>query len=58
VRYEKANKKSKLYKFSSQLEVRFIPLEDLIVNKMLTGRLQDRADVEQLQKINQHKKQK
>lgn len=56
VRYDKANKKSKSYKFSSELEVRFIPLEDLIVNKMLTGRLQDKADVEQLQKINRNKK--
>lgn len=34
-----------------KLVIPFISLKDLIITKMLTGRLQDRADVEELQKI-------
>ena len=33
-------------------------LRDLIINKMLTGRLKDKADVEELQKIHRLKKKK
>nr|MBK9650994.1 hypothetical protein [Bacteroidota bacterium] len=36
----------------------FISISDLIVNKMLTGRTKDKLDVEELQKINMHSKDK
>jgi len=58
VKYEDAEKKSIPFRFSPKLESRFIHLHDLIVNKMLTGRLKDKADVEELQKINVHSKDK
>ena len=58
VKYEDAEKKSLPFRFSPRLESRFIHLHDLIVNKMLTGRLKDKADVEELQKINIHSKDK
>ena len=32
-------------------DVPFLSFEDLIINKMVTGRLKDKADVEELQKI-------
>jgi len=51
VKYKDAEKRSVPYSFSDKLEVRFIHLDDLITNKMLTGRLKDKADVEELQKI-------
>jgi hypothetical protein len=51
VKYEDAIKNSIPYKFSDTAEARFIHLNDLIVNKMLTGRLKDKADVEELQRI-------
>lgn len=51
VKYEEAIKNSIPYNFSDKLEVRFIHLNDLLVNKMLTGRLKDKADVEELQRI-------
>lgn len=38
------------------LKVPFLGLEDLITNKLITGRIKDQADVEELQKIH-HKKQ-
>ena len=58
VKYDEAEKNSIPYKYSEKLEVRFIHLHDLMVNKMLTGRLKDKADVEELQKINIHSKNK
>ncbi len=58
VAYADAEQKSIPYKISDRLEVRFIHLHDLILNKMLTGRLKDKADVDELQKINIHSKNK
>lgn len=58
VSYAEAEKKAIPFKFSSTLESRFIHLYDLITNKMLTGRTKDKADVEELQKINIHSKDK
>ena len=58
VSYADAEKKSIPFKFSEKLESRFIHLHDLITNKMLTGRLKDKADVEELQNINMHSKDK
>ncbi len=58
VNYNEAKKKSIIYKFSGGLVVRFIHLDDLVTNKMLTGRLQDKADVEELQKIIKYRSQK
>ena len=58
VAYEEAKKNSIAYKFSEKLEVRFIHLLDLMANKMLTGRLKDKADVDELHKINIHSKDK
>ena len=58
VTYADAEKKSIPFKFSEKLESRFIHLHDLITNKMLTGRTKDKADVEELQNINIHSKDK
>ena len=56
VKFEDANKKSIAFNYSENLQVHFIHLYDLIANKMLTGRLKDAADVEELQKINMYNK--
>ncbi|MBS1622686.1 MAG: hypothetical protein JST83_01610 [Bacteroidetes bacterium] len=40
-----------LFSKTQELPVYFISINDLIVNKMLTNRLQDKLDVEMLQKI-------
>ena len=58
VSYEDAEKKSIPFNYSEDLQVHFIHLYDLITNKMLTGRLKDAADVEELQKINMYNKDK
>lgn len=58
VKYEDAELKSIPYKFSSKLDARFIHLHDLLVNKMLTGRMKDKADVEELHRINTYSKEK
>lgn len=55
VKYKDAEIKSIPYTFSSDLNVRFIHINDLITNKMLTGRLKDQADVEALQKIQKYR---
>ena len=51
VAYEEAEKNMIPYKFSNTLEITFISVKDLIINKMLTGRTKDNLDVEMLQKI-------
>ncbi len=58
VNYSEAEKNSIPFKFSTKLESRFIHLHDLITNKMLTGRSKDKADVDELHKINIHSKDK
>ena len=58
IKYEDAEKKCIAFKYSENLQVHFIHLYDLITNKMLTGRLKDAADVEELQKINMYNKDK
>ncbi len=58
LKYEEAELKNIPYQLSSKLTVRFIHLDDLMVNKMLTGRTKDKADVEELHKINIHSKDK
>jgi len=58
VSYNKAVKNSIKYKISKNLESMFIHLHELIVNKLLTGRLKDQADVDELQKINKIKNKK
>ena len=40
------------YTFSENLNVKFLDLKNLIINKMISGRLKDQADIEELQKIN------
>jgi len=54
VKYSEAEKNSISYIFSDNLKVEFIHLDDLITNKMLTGRLKDKADVEELQRIKKY----
>jgi len=54
LRFDKAKKNSISIITSSELEINFIHLDDLITNKMLTGRLKDKADVEELQKIRKY----
>jgi|AntRauTorckE6833_2_1112554.scaffolds.fasta_scaffold03774_2 predicted nucleotidyltransferase len=54
VEYSEAEKNSAKYSFSDELEVRFIHFDDLITNKMLTGRLKDKADVDELQRIKKY----
>ena len=58
VNYSEAEKNSIPFKFSTKLESRFIHLHDLITNKMLTGRSKDKADVDELHKINIYSKDK
>jgi predicted nucleotidyltransferase len=55
VSYEIAAPNSISFKFSEELEARFINLPELIINKMLSGRLKDQADVEELQRISKYK---
>lgn len=38
------------------LQLPFVHYNDLVLMKMTTGRLKDKADIEELQKIQQHKK--
>jgi hypothetical protein len=56
VKFADAEKNAVPYRFSDKLESRFIHLYDLIRNKMLTGRMKDKADVDELQRINKHSK--
>ena len=56
VKYEDAEKNAIDYEYSNKLIVKYISLKDLIINKMLTNRTKDMADVEQLQKIETLKK--
>lgn len=56
VSYIEAEKNMIPFKYSDTITVNYISLNDLIVNKMLTGRSRDKVDVEELQKINKLKK--
>ncbi len=51
VSYETASNNKVAFNFGEGLFVNFISLNDLLVNKMLTGRNKDIMDVEELQKI-------
>lgn len=51
VRYEDAEPHRIPFIDEAGLQVHFISIRDLIVNKMLAGRTQDKLDVEMLQKI-------
>jgi hypothetical protein len=51
VTFKQATEKSVNYSFSKDLNLKFIHLLDLAANKMLTGRLKDFADIEELQRI-------
>lgn len=51
VEYKDAEPHRIPFKDETGLQVYFISIRDLIVNKMLTGRTQDKLDVEMLQKI-------
>jgi hypothetical protein len=51
VSYETASKNKVAFKYGEGLFVNFISLNDLLVNKMLSGRNKDKIDVEELQKI-------
>ncbi|MEO5673627.1 MAG: hypothetical protein ABIQ74_03180 [Chitinophagales bacterium] len=51
VKYEDAEKHKISFEFANGLVVDFIEWRDLVINKLLTGRLKDQADVEELQKI-------
>jgi hypothetical protein len=55
VKYHKAKENAVQHSFSSQLESHFINLNDLVTNKMLTGRLKDKADVDELQRIDRYR---
>ena len=56
VSYAEAEKNKISFKWNNKLDVSFISLRDLLVNKMLTGRGKDKVDVDELQKINALKK--
>lgn len=58
VTYDVAEKNAVLFRFSDKLTCNFISLHDLIVNKTLAGRLKNKADVDELHKINIHSKDK
>ncbi|MGQ0828977.1 MAG: hypothetical protein ACT4ON_11360 [Bacteroidota bacterium] len=49
--YSDAEKNTIKFNYSKTLTVKYISLKDLIVNKMLTNRLKDKLDVDELQKI-------
>jgi hypothetical protein len=51
VKYEDAEQHKIPFNYSEQMPVYFISINDLILNKMLTGRTRDKLDVEMLQKI-------
>lgn len=51
VTYEDAEPHKIPFNYSSDLEIYFISIRDLILNKMLIGRTQDKLDVEMLQRI-------
>ena len=51
LKYEDASNNKVTFKFGDELMVNFISFNDLIVNKMLSGRNKDKIDVEELQKI-------
>jgi hypothetical protein len=51
VKYEDAEPHKVPFTDSEKLTVYFISISDLIINKMLTGRTQDKLDVEMLQNI-------
>ena len=54
--YEEADKK-KVFLPLGNFQVAVLHLDDLIVNKLISGRAKDKADVEELQKIMRLKKQ-
>lgn len=56
--FEECKKHAILYPYSSNLNVKFLHLHDLIRNKMSTGRMKDLADVEELQHIHNFTKEK
>ena len=56
VSYADAEKNKIHYKWNNTLNISFISIRDLLVNKMLTGRTKDKLDVEELQKISALKK--
>ena len=58
VDYKTANENKILFSLPNQTPTYFISIKDLIVNKMLSGRAIDKLDVEELQKINMHSKDK
>ncbi len=56
VSYAEAEKNKINFKWNNKLDVSFISIRDLMVNKMLTGRTKDKLDVEELQRISALKK--
>ncbi|MDZ7772401.1 MAG: hypothetical protein U5K31_06650 [Balneolaceae bacterium] len=56
VDYQEASKNSILFEISEGLEVNFLGFNELVINKMLTGRLRDKADVDELQRIKKYEK--
>jgi hypothetical protein len=56
VKYEDAERNRIIFEFSEALAVNFIDWRELVLNKMMTGRDRDKADVEELQKILQLRK--
>jgi hypothetical protein len=55
VKYGEAEAHKIIFDAESGMPVYFISLKDLIVNKMLSGRPQDKVDVDELQRIQQLK---
>ncbi len=53
--YEEADKEKRLFPMKDQL-IPIIQYHHLIITKMIAGRLQDKADVDILQKINKQRK--
>jgi hypothetical protein len=57
VEFEEAIKQVNYFQLTN-IEVPVIHYHHLIINKMLSSRLKDKADVEELQKINKYRKEK
>lgn len=56
IRYDEAEPHKIRFNKYDEAPAYFIGLQELIINKMISGRTKDKLDVEELQKINDFKK--
>lgn len=56
--YIEAKQRAVSFKFTNKLECKFISLQDLIMNRLQTGKPRNAADVEELFQVNKYSKDK